>query len=214
MTTSDDIIQLSALQSVERRLVFTFNREPDGKLYLSACEISNSDFTNRSVFDPAVPAHDVLEASIVSAISDHLSQVRDAAVISAPDFAIELPNLMLGNAHVVVSQLAGGGQKVIFRLHKFFGCINDAYCEDFGIEGRLGRVIEDTVSDLVSNLSLPLINYLETMSYDHMSSEKGAVRTCETLTDQALEIGQRLALLRRFVDRAVVPVEKSALNSP
>jgi hypothetical protein len=212
LTTSGDIIQLSDLLPIERRLIFTFCREHDGKLYLTACEISNSDFTNRSVFDPAVPAFEGLESSIVMAISEQLLQVRDTATISAPDFAIELPNLMLGNAHIAVSPLGGGRQKVVFRLNKFFGCINDAFCEDFGIEGRLRNEIEDTVSDLVSNLSLPLINYLETMNHDHASPEDQAVRTCEMLTDQAFDIGHRLAMLRRFVDRASIPTKKNALS--
>lgn len=197
---SGELVNLSSVRPVEPRFILSFVRSVADGVKLTACEISNHEFTNRTTFEQAKDPHEVLDPALAQAISDKLEQISDDhEVWSFPEFFVELPDLFLGYARVITSEVTNGLQTLIFRFQKFFGSINRAFCVDVGLDGSLTHRAEDLVAELVSDVALPLQNLSEAIRMRMARADDNAAEMVTLLAKRSDTLFEKLTMIRRFV---------------
>ena len=178
------------------RLVIKLNRRESGALDVLACEVLSEAFTNRTVFHGSTKLVDVLSDHVVDVIENALRGIGpQRQLISLPNLMVQLPNLVLAKAQILISEMVDGAQNVIFRFMGFLGTLDGVLKHKTSTGTVANLTAERMAVRVLDDLALPLLNLVR----HETSGSARNDRAHQNLSDNAHEIEFRVELLKRFV---------------
>ena len=181
------------------RLVLNLFRDQNGSYAVKCCEVIGAGFNNRTTFGTRNHIEDVVDDRLAASILNELEDVGpDHRVISLPNFALELPGLLLAHAHVIVSAATSRGQAILVRFRHVVGSIGKALKLDIGLSETPVRDSERMVSEFLQDLALPLLELLRPISNQPSMAFNEAPAAFEHVAARAKEVEVHIELLRRY----------------
>ena len=201
---SGQAVQPSApITSGTARLTVNLRRLPDGTLRVSTCEFSSPRFRTRTTFGTANGIHAVFAPELAQALEREFSRFDDTpAVASLPDFALELPEVSLARAHVICAEPDEEGQPLMIRFLFVAGNLSQVFNDDVGIATAPAQANDRLLTELLLEVSLPLLNVLHDPGGLAATRPDRLNRLVQRLSDKARELEFQIELLKRLSESA------------
>lgn len=171
---------------------------------VTSIELLSADMRNRYSFKEPRVLDQVFAGQLSVEIEQTLASFQDQdRVVSLPDFAVDLPGLLLSGLRVLLTRIEGGVEVIMMRFREYIGTIKSAFKFDSSFAISSASVRERIAVEVLRDIITPLVDMINLNKPEYRAVIENHAPVLQKRLDQIATKQEELnfygGLLQRYV---------------